>query len=84
MRERATGHLWAIKNISRGEQITDHVMREIVNHRNLRHPFVVHFKEVLVTETHLCVVMEYIGKGGVCKLDPGLKAQHPGFSKFDL
>jgi len=63
MRERATGHLWAIKYISRGEQITDHVMREIVNHRNLRHPFVVHFKEVLVTQTHLCVVMEYIGGG---------------------
>ena len=64
MREKATGKLWAIKYITRGEQITDLVRREIVNHQRLRHPFVVRFKEVLVTETHLGVVMEYVGGGG--------------------
>ena len=64
MREKATGKLWAIKYITRGEQITDLVRREIVNHQRLRHPFVVRFKEVLVTETHLGVVMDYVGGGG--------------------
>ena len=71
MREKATGAQYAIKYIQRGEQITDHVRREIVNQRRLRHPFVVSFKEVVVTDTHLGVVMEYVsgkeeggGRGG--------------------
>eukprot|EP00227_Mantoniella_beaufortii_P010333 CAMPEP_0197592600 /NCGR_PEP_ID=MMETSP1326-20131121/15182_1 /TAXON_ID=1155430 /ORGANISM="Genus nov. species nov., Strain RCC2288" /LENGTH=350 /DNA_ID=CAMNT_0043158317 /DNA_START=96 /DNA_END=1148 /DNA_ORIENTATION=- len=63
MREKATGTLFAIKYITRGDKITDHVRREIVNHRSLCHPFVVNFKEVLVTETHLGVVMEYVSGG---------------------
>lgn len=63
MREKATGTMYAIKYIARGELITDHVRREIVNHRRLCHPFVVKFKEVLVTDTHLGVVMEYVSGG---------------------
>ena len=65
MREKATGRQYAIKYIQRGEQITDHVRREIVNHRRLCHPFVVNFKEVVVTDTHLGVVMEYVSGKGV-------------------
>lgn len=64
MNHKPTNTLYAVKFISRGaEHITDHVRREIVNHRNLCHPFVVKFKEVLLTETHLGVVMEYVSGG---------------------
>ena len=34
-----------------------------MNHRNLSHPNIVKFKEVLVTPTHLAVAMEAIGGG---------------------
>ncbi len=63
MRERGTGRMYALKYIERGEKITEHVRREIVNHRNLSHPNIVKFKEVLVTPTHLAVAMEAIGGG---------------------
>ena len=48
---------------ARGSEITDHVRREIVNHRSLCHPFIVQFKEVFVTDTHLGVAMEYVSGG---------------------
>ena len=35
MREKATGKMYALKYIERGEKITEHVRREITNHRNL-------------------------------------------------
>ena len=57
MREKATGKMYALKYIERGEKITEHVRREITNHRNLSHPNIVKFKEVLVTPTHLAVAM---------------------------
>ena len=63
MREKATGKMYALKYIERGEKITEHVRREITNHRNLSHPNIVKFKEVLVTPTHLAVAMEAIGGG---------------------
>ena len=63
MREKTTGRMYALKYIERGEKITEHVRREITNHRNLSHPNIVKFKEVLVTPTHLAVAMEAIGGG---------------------
>jgi serine/threonine-protein kinase SRK2 len=63
MREKATGKMYALKYIERGEKITEHVRREITNHRNLAHPNIVKFKEVLVTPRHLAVAMEAIGGG---------------------
>ncbi|KAG0502835.1 hypothetical protein HPP92_002907 [Vanilla planifolia] len=36
---------------------------EIINHRSLRHPNIVRFKEVVLTPTHLAIVMEYAAGG---------------------
>ncbi|XP_042939295.1 serine/threonine-protein kinase SAPK1-like isoform X2 [Carya illinoinensis] len=44
-------------------QIDGHVQREIMNHRSLKHPNIVRFKEVLLTPTHLAIVMEYAAGG---------------------
>nr|GEV26017.1 wall-associated receptor kinase 2-like [Tanacetum cinerariifolium] len=43
--------------------IDEHVQREIMNHRSLRHPNIIRFKEVLLTPTHLAIVMEYAAGG---------------------
>lgn len=53
----------AVKYIERGEKIDENVKREIVNHRSLRHPNIVRFKEVFLTPTHLAIVMEYAAGG---------------------
>ena len=63
MREKSTGKQYAIKYIERGDKITEHVRREIVNHRNLNHPNVVKFRQCLLTPTHLAVAMEAVGGG---------------------
>uniref|UniRef100_A0A0A0L2C0 non-specific serine/threonine protein kinase n=1 Tax=Cucumis sativus TaxID=3659 RepID=A0A0A0L2C0_CUCSA len=44
-------------------QIDENVEREIINHRSLRHPNIVRFKEVILTPTHLALVMEYASGG---------------------
>ncbi|WOK93345.1 serine/threonine-protein kinase SAPK2 isoform X2 [Canna indica] len=55
--------LFAVKLIERGQKIDEHVQREIMNHRSLKHPNIVRFKEVLLTPTHLAIVMEYAAGG---------------------
>ncbi|KAF9593499.1 hypothetical protein IFM89_023992, partial [Coptis chinensis] len=44
-------------------QIDENVQREIINHRSLRHPNIIRFKEVVLTPTHLAIVMEYASGG---------------------
>ncbi|URD74899.1 abscisic acid-inducible protein [Musa troglodytarum] len=63
VRDVRTKELFAIKLIERGQKIDEHVQREIMNHRSLRHPNIVRFKEVLLTPTHLAIVMEYAAGG---------------------
>uniref|UniRef100_A0A2P2LSY5 non-specific serine/threonine protein kinase n=2 Tax=Rhizophora mucronata TaxID=61149 RepID=A0A2P2LSY5_RHIMU len=63
MRDRQTNELVAVKYIERGEKIEENVQREIINHRSLRHPNIVRFKEVVLTPTHLAIVMEYASGG---------------------
>ncbi|GJN24070.1 hypothetical protein PR202_gb11783 [Eleusine coracana subsp. coracana] len=63
MRSRADGQLVAVKYIERGEKIDENVQREIINHRSLRHPNIIRFKEVILTPTHLAIVMEYASGG---------------------
>nr|CAB3466330.1 unnamed protein product [Digitaria exilis] len=63
MRNRATGELVAVKYIERGDKIDENVQREIINHRSLRHPNIIRFKEVILTPTHLAIVMEYASGG---------------------
>lgn len=44
-------------------QIDENVAREIINHRSLRHPNIIRFKEVVLTPSHLAIVMEYASGG---------------------
>ncbi|GMH38088.1 hypothetical protein BSKO_05972 [Bryopsis sp. KO-2023] len=54
----------AIKVIPRGPHLMkDYVVREILNHRMLIHPHIIEFKKVFLTDTHLCIVMEYAAGG---------------------
>ncbi|KAJ3673410.1 hypothetical protein LUZ60_006784 [Juncus effusus] len=63
VRDVKSKELFAVKFIERGQKIDEHVQREIMNHRSLRHPHIVRFKEVLLTPTHLAIVMEYAAGG---------------------
>ncbi|KAG5529510.1 hypothetical protein RHGRI_030041 [Rhododendron griersonianum] len=63
VRDKWTGELYAVKFIERGNKIDEHVQREIMNHRSLKHPNIIRFKEVLLTPTHLAIVMEYAAGG---------------------
>ncbi|TYJ10645.1 hypothetical protein E1A91_A11G221500v1 [Gossypium mustelinum] len=63
VRDKRTGELYAVKYIERGPKIDEHVQREIMNHRSLKHPNIIKFKEVLLTPTHLAIVMEYAAGG---------------------
>lgn len=61
--DKKTGEKIAIKYIQRGPKIDENVAREIVNHRSLRHPNIVQFRRLALTETHLAIVMEYAAGG---------------------
>ncbi|KAI9097650.1 hypothetical protein K1719_025535 [Acacia pycnantha] len=63
VRDKGTNEYFAVKFIERGHKIDEHVQREIMNHRSLKHPNIVRFKEVLLTPTHLAIVMEYAAGG---------------------
>ncbi|KVH92245.1 serine/threonine-protein kinase SAPK2-like [Cynara cardunculus var. scolymus] len=63
VKDQWSGELYAVKYIERGNKIDEHVEREILNHRSLKHPNIIRFKEVLLTETHLAIVMEYASGG---------------------
>lgn len=63
MRNKETKELVAMKYIERGHKIDENVGREIINHRSLRHPNIIRFKEVVLTPTHLAIVMEYAAGG---------------------
>ncbi|KAG5029667.1 hypothetical protein JHK87_013181 [Glycine soja] len=45
VKEKWSGELYAIKFIERGFKIDEHVQREIINHRSLKHPNIIRFKE---------------------------------------
>lgn len=63
LRDKRTRELVAVKYIERGPKIDENVRREIINHRSLRHPNIIRFKEVCLTPTHLAIVMEYAAGG---------------------
>lgn len=63
VKDKWTGELFAVKYIERGQKIDEHVQREIMNHRSLKHPNIIRFKEVFLTPTHLAIVMEYAAGG---------------------
>lgn len=63
MRHKETKHLVAVKYMPRGDKIKEYVEREIMNHRNLCHPHIIGFKEVVLTPTHIAIVLEYAPGG---------------------
>nr|XP_010930862.1 serine/threonine-protein kinase SAPK7 [Elaeis guineensis] len=63
MRNKETKELVAMKYIPRGQKIDENVAREIINHRSLRHPNIIRFKEVVLTPSHLAIVMEFAAGG---------------------
>ncbi|XP_075087490.1 serine/threonine-protein kinase SAPK3-like [Nicotiana tabacum] len=63
VKDKKTKELVAVKYIERGNKIDKNGQREIINHRSLKHPNIVRFKEVLLTPTHLAIVMEYAAGG---------------------
>ncbi|KAL9264812.1 Serine/threonine-protein kinase SRK2F-like protein [Drosera capensis] len=62
-RKKSSGVLYAIKHIKRGIKIDEHVQREIINQRSLKHPNIIAFKEVFHTPTPLAIAMEYAAGG---------------------
>nr|ALO51442.1 sucrose non-fermenting 1-related protein kinase 2 [Brassica rapa subsp. chinensis] len=63
MKVKDSKELVAMKYIERGPKIDENVAREIINHRSLRHPNIIRFKEVVLTPTHLAIAMEYAAGG---------------------
>ncbi|KAJ0228661.1 Protein kinase domain-containing protein [Hirschfeldia incana] len=63
LKHKETKELVAMKYIERGRKIDENVAREIINHRSLKHPNIIRFKEVILTPTHLAIVMEYASGG---------------------
>ncbi|CAL5221600.1 g3820 [Coccomyxa viridis] len=63
-----TGEQVAIKFIERGDKISKYVEREIINHKQLRHPHIVELKEVFLTPEYLAIAMEYATDGDMFQL----------------
>ncbi|KAL6593718.1 hypothetical protein ACP70R_048619 [Stipagrostis hirtigluma subsp. patula] len=51
VRDVRTKELFAVKFIERGQKIDEHVQREIMNHRSLKHPNIIRFKEATRLES---------------------------------
>ena len=64
-RNQSTNELVAIKFIERGDRVNKYVEAEILNHRMLRHPHVIEFKEVFLTSEYICIAMEYAAGGNL-------------------
>eukprot|EP01025_Chloroclados_australasicus_P039622 TRINITY_DN41113_c0_g1_i2.p2 TRINITY_DN41113_c0_g1~~TRINITY_DN41113_c0_g1_i2.p2 ORF type:complete len:450 (-),score=56.79 TRINITY_DN41113_c0_g1_i2:35-1207(-) len=52
----------AIKMVERANEVTKtkYLKREVLNQRRLSHPHVVGLQKVLLTQKHLCIVMEFV------------------------
>ncbi|MEW5307947.1 MAG: hypothetical protein WDW36_010314 [Sanguina aurantia] len=53
----------AIKFIERSSASPRYMQSEVLNHRLLRHPHVIEFKEVFLTHDHICIAMEFSNGG---------------------
>uniref|UniRef100_A0A251UTY1 non-specific serine/threonine protein kinase n=1 Tax=Helianthus annuus TaxID=4232 RepID=A0A251UTY1_HELAN len=65
VRDKSTKELFAVKFIERGQKIDEHAEREILNHRSFEASKYYQIQRVLVllTPTHLAIVMEYAAGG---------------------
>ncbi|KAF3781334.1 Serine/threonine-protein kinase [Nymphaea thermarum] len=69
MRDKQSKELVAVKYIERGEKIDENVKREIINHRSLRHPNIVRFKEARFFFQQLISGVSYCHSMQVCHRD---------------
>ncbi|RZC55192.1 hypothetical protein C5167_014039 [Papaver somniferum] len=69
MRDKQTRELVAVKYIERGDKIDENVQREIINHRSLRHPNIVRFKEARFFFQQLISGVSYCHSMQVCHRD---------------
>ncbi|KAL0658992.1 hypothetical protein Bca4012_079577 [Brassica carinata] len=69
MTDRVTKELVAVKYIERGDKIDENVQREIINHRSLRHPNIVRFKEARFFFQQLISGVNYCHAMQICHRD---------------
>nr|CAD1838700.1 unnamed protein product [Ananas comosus var. bracteatus] len=69
MRHRETRELVAVKCIDRGHRIDENVFREIINHRSLRHPNIIRFKEARYFFQQLISGVSYCHFMQICHRD---------------
>ncbi|KAK7823355.1 serine/threonine-protein kinase sapk3 [Quercus suber] len=97
VRDKKTKELVAVKYIERGKKIEENVQREIINHRSLRHPNIVRFKEARFFFQQLISGVSYCHAMEICHRDlklentlldgsptPRLKICDFGYSKSAL
>ncbi|CAN4079621.1 unnamed protein product [Withania somnifera] len=97
MTDKQTKELVAVKYIERGDKIDENVQREIINHRSLRHPNIIRFKEARFFFQQLISGVSYCHSMQVCHRDlklentlldgspaPRLKICDFGYSKSAL
>ncbi|OWM84895.1 hypothetical protein CDL15_Pgr027682 [Punica granatum] len=97
MRNKETKELVAMKYIERGHKIDANVAREIINHKSLRHPNIIRFKEARYFFQQLISGVSYCHSLQICHRDlklentlldgspaPRLKICDFGYSKSSL
>lgn len=57
-------------------QIDVKVLREVINHRNLRHPNIIALRKVVLTVDSLAIVMEFAAGAQPARRPPGCCAAH--------
>ncbi|KAM7258012.1 hypothetical protein ACFE04_013753 [Oxalis oulophora] len=97
LRHKETKELVAMKYIERGQKIDENVAREIMNHRSLRHPNIIRFKEARYFFQQLISGVNFCHNMQICHRDlklentlldgspaPRLKICDFGYSKSSL
>ncbi|KOM30734.1 hypothetical protein LR48_Vigan01g028900 [Vigna angularis] len=69
VKEKWTAELYAVKFIERGFKIDEHVQREIINHRALKHPNIIRFKEARYFFQQLISGVSYCHSMEICHRD---------------
>eukprot|EP01026_Neomeris_dumetosa_P036252 TRINITY_DN2921_c0_g1_i5.p1 TRINITY_DN2921_c0_g1~~TRINITY_DN2921_c0_g1_i5.p1 ORF type:complete len:336 (-),score=17.92 TRINITY_DN2921_c0_g1_i5:70-951(-) len=63
LRHKRTHELVAVKFVPRGSRIDKNIERELLNLNKLRHPNIIGFREVFLTDESLAIAMEYAAGG---------------------
>ncbi|KAM7261643.1 hypothetical protein ACFE04_020720 [Oxalis oulophora] len=69
VKDRWSGLFYAVKYIERGQKIDEHVQREIMNHRALKHPNIITFKEARFFFQQLISGVSYCHSMQICHRD---------------